>query len=230
MIEACGHPCIGLCGEPCPSKCIVCHEEEVTQIFLGTEDEDNAMFVQLEDCIHFIESSALDRYMEMTEEQKDIQLKGCPKCKTPIRRNLRYGTIINETLNDIEQIKSRSFGIAREIKQRKMELLRMINEEIQEVDPDSSNILEDRLDRKHHTPENLCLIENQIHSLKHLGQMNKKIRKEKRTLIKEGLGKQLEKLEQQIEIMRGWLLEHDTRMADQVSTLYNYYWNDLKLQ
>ncbi len=216
LIATCGHPCIGLCGEPCPDKCIVCHREEVTQILFGNEDDENAVFVQLEDCKHVIESSALDKYMKMTEEHKGIQLKGCPLCKTTIRRNLRYGTIINETLNDIEMIKSRSFGIASEIKQRKGQLLRMIGAEIEEVDPESTRELEERLTKKHHTPENLCLIENQIHSLKHLGQMSKKLRKEKRTLIKEGLGKQLEKLEQQIELMKGWLLKHDVRIADQV--------------
>lgn len=38
----CGHECIGLCGEPCPKKCRVCHLKEVTELFFGNEDEPDA--------------------------------------------------------------------------------------------------------------------------------------------------------------------------------------------
>jgi hypothetical protein len=34
-IKKCGHPCIGVCGEPCPKLCRICHKEEVTEIFFG---------------------------------------------------------------------------------------------------------------------------------------------------------------------------------------------------
>ena len=34
-----------------------------------------------------------------------IQMKKCPRCSTVIRRNCRYGTIINQTLADIEAVK-----------------------------------------------------------------------------------------------------------------------------
>jgi len=33
-----------------------------------------------------------------------IQLKQCPRCRVAIRRNLRYGSIINQVLADIEQV------------------------------------------------------------------------------------------------------------------------------
>ena len=42
IILPCRHPCIGLCGEKCPTKCRVCNEDEVTEIFFGTEDEESA--------------------------------------------------------------------------------------------------------------------------------------------------------------------------------------------
>ena len=51
----CGHPCIGICGETCPSKCRVCDRDEVTEVFFGDEDEPDARFVQLEDCKHIFE-------------------------------------------------------------------------------------------------------------------------------------------------------------------------------
>ena len=46
--------------------------------------------------------------MEITDadagDATTIQLKQCPRCRVPIRRNLRYGTIINQVLADIEQV------------------------------------------------------------------------------------------------------------------------------
>jgi len=48
-LKKCGHPCIGLCGEKCPSLCRICDKEEVCEIFFGTEDEEDARFIQLEE-------------------------------------------------------------------------------------------------------------------------------------------------------------------------------------
>eukprot|EP00057_Strongylocentrotus_purpuratus_P023775 XP_011678249.1 PREDICTED: NFX1-type zinc finger-containing protein 1 isoform X2 [Strongylocentrotus purpuratus] len=121
----CGHPCIGMCGERCPTKCRVCNREEVTEILFGSEDEEDTRFVQLEDCGHVIEVEALDHYMSMTQDTSDdvtIQLKGCPKCKTPIRRNLRYGNIIKQTLGDVENVKTKMRGSEAEIESKMNEL------------------------------------------------------------------------------------------------------------
>uniref|UniRef100_A0A1A7WMA6 Zinc finger, NFX1-type containing 1 n=2 Tax=Iconisemion striatum TaxID=60296 RepID=A0A1A7WMA6_9TELE len=106
----CGHPCIGLCGDKCPSKCRICDEGEVTEIFFGTEDDPEARFIQLEDCRHFIESTAMDHYMRLDDNREGevaIKLKECPKCKTPIRKNLRYGSYINRSLAEIEMVKKK---------------------------------------------------------------------------------------------------------------------------
>ncbi|XP_063816587.1 NFX1-type zinc finger-containing protein 1 isoform X2 [Pseudophryne corroboree] len=108
----CGHPCIGLCGEPCPKKCLVCNKDEVTEIFFGFEEEENARFVQLEDCGHIFETAGMDTYMENKDSQEEtaIKLKVCPKCQVYIRKNLRYGTAINKTLDEIEKVKERIIG------------------------------------------------------------------------------------------------------------------------
>ncbi|TNN78713.1 NFX1-type zinc finger-containing protein 1 [Liparis tanakae] len=113
----CGHRCIGLCGDKCPSKCRVCNHDEVTDIFFGTEDEPEAFFIQLEDCGHILEYTAMDHYMGMDanqqasgEEDVVIKLKECPKCKTPIRKNLRYGSHINRCLAEIEMVKEKING------------------------------------------------------------------------------------------------------------------------
>ncbi|KAM4012467.1 LOW QUALITY PROTEIN: NFX1-type zinc finger-containing protein 1-like [Anomaloglossus baeobatrachus] len=103
----CGHTCIGLCGEPCPTKCRECHKDEVNEIFFGFEDDEDARFVQLEDCGHIFETQGMDTYMgdNNSEERTAIKLKVCPKCQTPIRKNLRYGTAILKTLDEIEKVK-----------------------------------------------------------------------------------------------------------------------------
>ena len=111
-IKKCGHPCIGLCGEDCPSLCRICDKDEVTEIFFGTEDEDGARFIQLKDCQHIFEMSGLDHWMESQKaaESQLIKFIECPKCKTPIRRSLRYGNIIKGTINDMEQVKIRNLS------------------------------------------------------------------------------------------------------------------------
>ncbi|KAK3589677.1 hypothetical protein CHS0354_015183 [Potamilus streckersoni] len=105
----CKHSCIGICGEPCPDMCRVCHRDEVTRIYFGSEDEPNARFIQLEDCKHVLEVRGLDMWMDTYDEQdgdSTIQLKVCPRCKTPIRRNLRYNLVVKRTLLDIERVKT----------------------------------------------------------------------------------------------------------------------------
>ena len=109
-LKKCNHRCIGLCGEPCPKLCRICDKEKVTEIIFGDEDNKNARFVLLQDCMHVIESRALDKYMHMRDEANAIQLKGCPICKTTIRKCLRYGKLINQVLDDIERVKQQMIG------------------------------------------------------------------------------------------------------------------------
>ena len=87
---------------------------QVCELFFGTEEDPGARFVQLEDCGHVLEVGGMDQWMELSERSTegavDIQLKCCPKCKTPLRRSRRYGTIVNRTLADIDEVKSRIIG------------------------------------------------------------------------------------------------------------------------
>jgi len=65
----CGHPCMGICGEPCPTKCRICR--------FGDEDIPNARFVELSDCGHVFEVNYMDRYIDDTVDNVDcIHLKG----------------------------------------------------------------------------------------------------------------------------------------------------------
>ena len=106
----CGHQCIGLCGEKCPSKCRICDRDEVCEIFFGTEEDEDARFVELEECKHLIEVTALDAWMEQVGDESkpfEVQFKTCPKCKTQIRKSLRYGKYVKQTLKDYENIKEK---------------------------------------------------------------------------------------------------------------------------
>ncbi|XP_062521487.1 NFX1-type zinc finger-containing protein 1-like [Corticium candelabrum] len=110
-ILKCGHDCIGLCGEKCPSLCRLCHFEKVAEIFFGDEDDPKARFLQLEDCGHIFEVKGLDRWMDSKEENEEggvnIGLKQCPRCKIAVRRSLRYGNVVKQALQDIEMVKRR---------------------------------------------------------------------------------------------------------------------------
>ncbi|XP_057306393.1 NFX1-type zinc finger-containing protein 1-like isoform X2 [Hydractinia symbiolongicarpus] len=121
----CGHACIGLCGEKCPDYCRICNKEIVEEIFFGTESDKDARFIVLEDCYHIFEVSSLDTWMEIQEEANNIKLKECPKCKTVVRKSLRYGNIVRQTLNDIEAIKRKMIGEKNEIEQKKRKANRL---------------------------------------------------------------------------------------------------------
>lgn len=136
----CGHNCVGLCGEKCPRLCRVCNGKDLTEIFFGTEDEEDARFIELEDCGHIFESSGLDEWMSRDIEG-EIQLKVCPKCKTPIRRNLRYGEIINKVLMDIDQIKKKMIGEKPEIDA----LIIQIKVDIRKVNLEYQTVLKNQL-------------------------------------------------------------------------------------
>lgn len=105
----CGHLCIGICGEPCPEMCRVCNREVVCESIFGNENKQNARFVLLEDCGHIIEVKAMDKWMKDGEETQnhEVNMKACPKCKTVIRRSLRYGNQLKKMLVNVKEIRKR---------------------------------------------------------------------------------------------------------------------------
>lgn len=131
----CGHPCIGLCGDQCPTKCRVCHRDEVTEIFFGNEEDLDARFIQLEDCGHVIEHAAMDVFMGMDDSHPGngddgvaIKLKECPRCRTPIRKNRRYGSHINRSLAEIETVKRKVNGNDADVGEHRRKLQKQLEE------------------------------------------------------------------------------------------------------
>lgn len=128
-----GHVCRGLCGEPC--ICAVCHTNDgsrITEIFFGTEDEEDTLFVRLPDCNHIFAFMELDKYMDSPDDNSAdghvIQLKRCPRCNTPIRTSLRYGDVIKQQLRDIEKVKIAAHGHPSEMGQTKERLQARLTE------------------------------------------------------------------------------------------------------
>ncbi|XP_051752119.1 NFX1-type zinc finger-containing protein 1 [Ctenopharyngodon idella] len=175
----CGHRCIGLCGDPCPDKCRVCHKEEVTEIFFGSEDEPDACFIQLEDCKHLFESKGMDHYMNLDEDQgaeldqRAIRLKECPRCRTPIRRNLRYGTHINRSLAAIEMVKEKINGVPDIIKKQQVVLRSQLRAQknLKKHLPIEFTSLKQRLNTKDLSFQQLWHFENLMTFLESIGKL-----------------------------------------------------------
>ena len=126
----CGHQCVGICGDFCPRLCRICDKDELQTIFLGREDEPNALYIELVDCEHTFQVNDLDYWMEEMEENETsaIQLKVCPKCKTTIRRTLRYSNIVKRTLADIEKVKEKKLEEQRQLQKKKLKLDQRVRE------------------------------------------------------------------------------------------------------
>ena len=115
LLLQCRHECLGLCGEKCPDVCKQCNEEKFAELkvtFLGYEDEEDARFVQLQDCNHILEVKGLDMWMKQGDQATNaaIKLKTCPICSTPISKSTRYGDTIKLVRHDVNSIKKKLFG------------------------------------------------------------------------------------------------------------------------
>lgn len=98
------HKCSGLLCESSECVCKVC--ENLTEILFGYEDEDNAIFIRLEDCKCVLEVKGLDQYISnfLDNTSNEIKSLKCPKCSTKISKSKRYSNelkIINKDICDV---------------------------------------------------------------------------------------------------------------------------------
>lgn len=170
----CGHRCIGVCGEPCLTLCKICNKDQITKIFSGLDDKPYALFVQLEDCSHVFEVDWLDKWMDndsQTREKTPVKLKECPKCNKPIRRNVRYGNLIKQTLKDIETVKKK-------LEQRKSELEISALQKYRSLVSSDRRIFNELYSRNQISQNSFAAIENQIRFLITLSEIKGKYQNE----------------------------------------------------
>ncbi|XP_007548089.1 NFX1-type zinc finger-containing protein 1 isoform X1 [Poecilia formosa] len=212
----CGHPCIGLCGDKCPTKCRLCDHDDVSEIFFGTEDEPDARFIQLEDCGHIFESTAMDQWMSEVnqgpeEQQVAIKLKECPRCKTPIRKNLRYGSHINRSLAEIEIVKKKINGRKSDIEE-KIRILKNQWDENQNIGqiymPKEDKEIQQKLEKSYLTASDLWILENKIDFLIRVAKL-RKVEKEK-MLVTDGY-----RFRQSVNQFMSWLNNTSQKFTDQ---------------
>jgi len=110
----CGHKCIGLCGEECPTQCRICDGEyfdALSRITLAEADEDSR-FVQLSDCGHTFDVEYMDGSLRSTYEEnstsKAVTVPCCPVCRIHIlRAPSRYANIVKRSQAKANEIKKK---------------------------------------------------------------------------------------------------------------------------
>ncbi|XP_059049950.1 NFX1-type zinc finger-containing protein 1-like [Achroia grisella] len=123
----CGHRCRGLCGERCPDICAYCSPDTFPTDFLGDEYDEDAKFIQLEDCAHVIEVEDMDNLM--MGDSDTIDIRTCPFCRKPIINTQRYKDLIRHMIvTDINPIKNQVFGSTKDIDKKRTEILGLIDQ------------------------------------------------------------------------------------------------------
>ncbi|XP_013143932.1 PREDICTED: NFX1-type zinc finger-containing protein 1-like [Papilio polytes] len=123
----CGHACRGLCGEPCPDVCNICRPDDFPRGFIGEEYDDDAKFIQLQDCPHVMEVQEMDGLMMADKET--IAIRTCPFCRKPIINTNRYKDLVNRTFAlEINPVKERVYGTTAQIQNKQIELQKALNE------------------------------------------------------------------------------------------------------
>ena len=120
----CRHPCIGLCGENCPTVCAICHSKKLWSMigqgnFKATE---TTRYLQLLDCGHIVNVQEMDEWM-LRDMGSDVNHIQCPRCSTPITFSYRYGNIVKRTLRSMENVKNQIREIGDETTRFTRELL-----------------------------------------------------------------------------------------------------------
>ena len=103
----CQHPCIGLCGENCPTLCAICNAKKLSSTIAakGSAKKEAMRCLQLLDCGHIISVEEMDAWM-VRKLGDHVQLLQCPRCSTSITFSYRYGNIVKRMLKNVENVKT----------------------------------------------------------------------------------------------------------------------------
>ena len=172
----CGHQCVGVCGDICPRLCRTCDKMKLQVFFLGKEEEPDALYIELVDCGHVFEVNDLDHWMELGMEENEIsaiQHKVCPRCKTAIRRSLRYGNIIKRTLADIEDVKKRKRAEQSRLREKLSQLKQRVHEQTKKYPKlDNYRLLLSRVNQMRSDAGAYNTLENQLKFFSRLSEID----------------------------------------------------------
>lgn len=123
----------------------------------------------------------MDIYMEMDdnsqtnegEEQVAIKLKECPKCRTPIRKNRRYGTHINRCLAEIEMVKRKINGNPLDIEAQRVALQKQWGEQFSNNGQTEYLQIGEELQKQYLTANDLWGLENKMDFLIRIKKLRK---------------------------------------------------------
>ncbi|XP_074616880.1 uncharacterized protein LOC141876262 isoform X4 [Acropora palmata] len=103
----CSHPCIGLCGEDCPTLCAICQPDKLLSVagYGQSTSTETTRYIQLRNCHHIFTVEEMDAMMQQ-DLGSDVQLMCCPKCSTPITFSFRYGNQVKKALKNMENVKN----------------------------------------------------------------------------------------------------------------------------
>jgi len=159
--------------------------------------------------------SGLDHWMEMAvDERQDttIQLKQCPRCRVTIRRNLRYGTIINQLLADIEQVKKRVVGEVADYERRSRRLRRQLKE--LRLSEETKSVYTERLRSEGLSVTELACIENIVNFREHISKCEREVQEKARS-VDGDTRENLRKLQDDMKKIKEWLNVPRTRLSGQ---------------
>lgn len=151
--------------------------------------------------------TGLDRWMETaaTDKTQDrtIQLKQCPRCRVTIRRNLRYGPIINQLLADIEQVKKRVVGEVSDYGPRTRRLLRQLKE--LHLPEETKSSYSERLKLSGLSAGELACVENVVNFLEHVMKWEREIQEQVRSEGDQNTRENLLRLQDDMKKIKQWL-------------------------
>lgn len=112
---ACGHSCVGICGELCPPHCRICHPEELVPGLLSANAslESNTRFLYLRNCHHCVEANDMDAWINLKSDE--ILVLRCPRCMDRLPWIPRYSAQLDENFKLINAVRKRIFGPPDEI-------------------------------------------------------------------------------------------------------------------
>ncbi|CAL4074138.1 unnamed protein product, partial [Meganyctiphanes norvegica] len=192
LLIKCGHPCVGFCGDPCPSLCRICDRKELIDdyMLIGNEDEPDARFVVLEDCGHCIESEGLEGWLN--QEKEEIGMLACPRCKKTIYNNRRYQDLVLRAYKDVQKVKNKYYQTSQRVQRKEVELIiqdvELLHDFPAEVKQLTENLGIGKFNRGHGRPKQKNLSDNELKLFKFQAQILKKASSMLKNLWKQQMG------------------------------------------